>query len=246
MQISFFEEFPTKKDLSKIKYVTFPTKLYIAARSLEEFNSIKIPSDNVTEIIYWPLLKGREGYWFSAFASREGMQRIFNELKGTNTPVMIDGELPTTHNSLLYITQLFNFYDNRKMLRNFVKKRKNIYIAEYFPSSKKAEKIMNFLGLSFRFKNVYPIKMVYSSMHDFGEKRIRQTIRNVKERAGKKTRIGLGTLTHGILGFEPIISLKLLERDLKICQEEGIEEVILFRLGGMNKEYQKLLEKYSS
>ena len=81
-------------------------------------------------------------------------------------------------------------------------------------------------------------------MHDFGESFLRREIKQAKKRFGKRLHIGLGTLTHGILGNEPVISLKILERDLRICKELGIEEVILFRLGGMNKEYQKVLEKF--
>ena len=73
MQISFFEEFPTKKNLAKIRYVPFPTKLYLAAHSLKEFESIKVPSI-VKEKIYWPILKREEGYWFSPFSKREAMQ----------------------------------------------------------------------------------------------------------------------------------------------------------------------------
>ncbi len=32
MLISFFEEFPTKENLNKVKLIKFPTKLYIAAK----------------------------------------------------------------------------------------------------------------------------------------------------------------------------------------------------------------------
>jgi len=245
MRISFFEEFPTKDNLDKIKLIDFPTKLYIAAKSINDFNSIKIKSKFVKEKIYWPLLEKKEGYWFSPFAKRKAMIRILNEVKNTNTPIMLDAELPTTQNSLLYFTQLHNFLPNRKMLRKFVRSHKEVYTAEYFPSSRKSEKILTFLGLSFKSKNHYPIKMIYSSMHNFGETIMRSVIKSGKEQYGDKYLIGLGVLTHGILGFEPPISLRLLERDLKICKEMNVKEVIIFRLGGLNKKYIKLLKKYS-
>mgnify|MGYP001588836880 FL=1 len=95
MQICFFEEFPTKENLAKIKYVSFPTKLYLAAKSLEEFENIKISSPHVKEKIYWPILDKKEGYWFSPFSKRKALERIFAELKGKNISVMIDSELPT-------------------------------------------------------------------------------------------------------------------------------------------------------
>lgn len=82
-------------------------------------------------------------------------------------------------------------------------------------------------------------------MHDFGEDFIRREIKQAQRIYGKKLRVALGTLTHGIKGNEPSISKKLLERDLRICKECNIEEVVLFRLGGMNKEYQKIINNLS-
>ena len=41
MQISFFEEFPQIENLAKIKLIKFPTKLYLAAENLSEFEQIK-------------------------------------------------------------------------------------------------------------------------------------------------------------------------------------------------------------
>jgi len=244
MLISFFEEFPTKENLAKIKYVKSPTKLYIAAHVLKEFQNIHVPSRKVKEKIYWPILKKKEGYWFSPFSKRKAVRRVLEELKGKNIPVMIDAELPTHPNPFLYLTQFPFFIKNRKYICSFVSQHKKVYTAEYFPSSKYSEKILQILGLSFTAKHHFPIKMMHSSMHDFGKGFIRKEIRQAQIRFGKRLRIGLGTLTHGIRGDEPAISSELLERDLGICQELGIEEIILFRLGGMNEEYQKIIEKF--
>ena len=81
-------------------------------------------------------------------------------------------------------------------------------------------------------------------MHDFGEEFIRAEIKKAKKLYGKRVRIALGTLSHGIKGNEPMITAKMLERDMNICKSLDIEEVILFRLGGMNKEYQKVILKF--
>jgi hypothetical protein len=245
MQISFFEEFPSKDNLAKIKYITFPTKLYIGANSLEQFEKITVGSKHVKEKIYWPILKKEEGYWFSPFSNRAALVKTLKELERSNVSIMWDAELPTHQNPKLYLAEMFNFLGNRKKIRSFIAKNKSdIYTAEYFPSSLLAQKFFEFVGVSFVPGNHYPIKMIYSSMHDFGEFLIRQQIQTAKDRYGDKLCIGLGTLTHGILGTEPVISVELLERDLNICKELGIKEVILFRLGGMNKEYTKLLEKF--
>jgi len=37
MQIEFYEEFPSKENLSKLKLIKFPTKIFIAAKSIKEF-----------------------------------------------------------------------------------------------------------------------------------------------------------------------------------------------------------------
>jgi hypothetical protein len=238
MKISFFEEFPTKENLSKLKHVSFNTKIYLGSRSLAEFESIAIS---------WPILDKKDGYWFSAFSNREALTKTLSELKFSSVSIMWDAELPTHQNPLLYLSQAHNFFRNRRLIREFISNHKNpVYTAEYFPSSWLLQKFFEFVGVSFESGNHFPIKMLYSSMHDFGDFLIRQQISAAKARYGGKLCIGLGTLAHGILGTEPVISLELLERDLNICKELGVNEVILFRLGGMNKEYKKILEKFVS
>lgn len=245
MHISFFEEFPSKENLAKIKYVSFPTKLYLAAHSLEEFDKIKISSPELKEKIYWPILQRKEGYWFSPFSQRKALQRVLQEIQKSSLPILWDAELPTHTNPLLYLTQAPFFLGNRRDIRNVIAQRKNISTAEYFPSSPLSERILYILGLSFKTRNHFPIKMVYSSMHDFGESFIRKEIKQAKKIFGKRLHLGLGTLTHGIRGDEPAILPEILERDLGICKELEIEEVILFRLGGMNKEYRKIITPYA-
>ena len=122
MQISFFEEFPTKKNLNKLNLIDFPIKLYLAASSLEEFVQLtkKIDNEQVKEIIYWPILSKREGYWISPFTKRKALQRILGELEGAKVSVMLDLELPTTKNTTLYFTQFLNFLKNKRMIRKFI------------------------------------------------------------------------------------------------------------------------------
>ena len=40
MIISFFEEFPTPENMSKLKLITWPSKLYLAASSVQEFENL--------------------------------------------------------------------------------------------------------------------------------------------------------------------------------------------------------------
>jgi hypothetical protein len=41
MQIDFYEEFPTEKNLEKLKLIKYPTRLFLAAKSLDEFREIE-------------------------------------------------------------------------------------------------------------------------------------------------------------------------------------------------------------
>jgi len=61
---------------------------------------------------------------------------------------------------------------------------------------------------------------------------------------GNRFIAGLGLTAEGIYGNERIISAELLERDLRIAKAEGVKEVIIYRLGGLNKEYMDVIQKF--
>src|SRR3989344_5220836 len=101
MLISFFEEFPTEDTLAKLKLVSWPTKLYVAANNLQQFRavtSVVRHNQNLLEAVYWPVLQKQEGYWISAFSKQSALQHLFEQLEHTKTPVMLDLEPPTTRN----------------------------------------------------------------------------------------------------------------------------------------------------
>ncbi len=252
MFISFFEEFPTKDNLNRLKLVNFPTKLYLAAKSLEEFDKIKskISKDknnkNVKEFIYWPILEIKEGYWISPFSQRKALSRILSELKGKKMPVMLDLELPTTKNPLLYLTQTFNFFNNKRLINDFIKDYEyKIYLAEYYPEGKRKEKILQFLGLHYSHKKAKIIKMVYHSLHHFDKNFIIDELKTGKKEFADNYLVSYGTIAKGINSNEPILDYSQLEEDLKIAQQIGIKEIIIFRLGGLNQKYIKIINKYN-
>ena len=238
MIISFFEEFPTKNNLKKIDLITWPTKLYIAAESIEKFIKIKskIKNSKIKEFIYWPILTFDEGYWISPFSKYSALKRIFRELKNEKLSVMLDHELPTTKNPLLYVTQIFNFSKSKSMIRKFIQTYSgDVYLAEYYPRGKLNERILKAVGLHYKNKKVKIIKMIYHSMHDFEEKFIIKQINLGKKSFGENYIVSFGTIAKGIKGNEPILSTKQLKEDLNIAKEAKIKEVIIFRLGGLNK-----------
>ncbi len=240
MIISFFEEYPTQKNMQKLKLVKWPTKLYIAARSVNEFEQIKkrIKNKYVKEIVYWPILERNEGYWISPFSQRKALNKIFKELEGKNIPVMLDLELPITRNQRLLLTQLFSFMGNKKLIREFIQNYKGkVYLAEYHPQGTQKERILELMGLHYPNPNVYVIKMMYHSMHSVNEENVRREFRQGVEGFGSKFIAGLGTIATGVLGNEPVYLPEDLKRELEIAEKEGVKEVIIFRLGGLNEEY---------
>ncbi|PIZ50515.1 hypothetical protein COY27_07010 [Candidatus Woesearchaeota archaeon CG_4_10_14_0_2_um_filter_33_13] len=246
MLISFFEEFPTKENLSKLELIDWPTNLYLATTSLEDFLKIKASIKNkfVKDIIYWPILRRIEGYWISPFSSRKALLRIFNELKGKKVPIMLDLELPTTRNPLLYITQGVNFCKNKRLINMFIREYSGqIYLAEYYPEGEKQEQILEQFGLHYNTPTVKIIKMVYHSLHDFNKEFIINEIKRGQKSKINNFLLGYGLISPGINQKEPVLSLKRLKEDLLIAKKNKLNEVIIFRLAGLDKNYKKIISE---
>jgi len=248
MIISFFEEFPTKKNLAKLSFINFPTKIYLAAKSLKEFNTIRssIKNKYVQEVIYWPTLEKKEGYWISPFSKRQALKRIFAEAnhEAKDVPIMLDLELPTTQNPWLYFTQFYDFFSNKRLIQKFINNYNNdIYLAEYYPCGKIKEALLELLGLHFSpsSKKMHIIKMAYHSMHHFDRNKFTALIKEGKREFSKKYLVAFGTIAKGITTHEPLLTPQQLKEDLTIAKKTGISEVIIFRLGGLDKGYLSVL-----
>ncbi len=240
MKVSFFEEFPTAENISKLGLLPFVPKLYLAAKSLREFQ--KISKGIKAECVHWPVLEKREGYWISPWSKRSALKRIFSELQKENIPVMLDLELPTRRNPWLFLTQKINFFRNKRLIRDFIEYYKGeIYLAEYYPEGKVKEKIMELFGLHYPSKKVKVIKMLYHSLHHFKKEFLTQELRRGKQEYGQNYLLAFGTIARGVNGTEPLLSPQQLEQDLRLAKRLGIKEIILFRLGGLNQEYVKIL-----
>lgn len=248
MRISFFEEFPTKKNLEKLKLIHWPTKLYLAAKSLKEFEKMKKENKKYTQVkewIYWPVLEKKEGYWISSFSKKEALLRIFSELQEKNIPVMLDLELPTTQNPLLYLTQSISFWSNKKIIKEFIEKYKGIvYLAEYYPERKCEEKVMEKFGIHYKNKRVKIIKMLYHSLHNFNKNFLENELRRGKREFKDNYLVAYGLISSGVEEKEALLRPEILEQDLLLAQKEGISEVVMFRLGGLNKKYLEVMEKF--
>ena len=259
MKISFYEEFPTKENLDKINLIRFPAKLIVVSRSLKEFYSIrnlihKYNNKNLKEIIYWPVLDKNEGYWFSAFAKNSALKRIIEELKQNKSPltIMWDAELPF-YKSLIFKHSL-DYFKNRKIILDFFKNAKNYNIAiltsEYPLESKFFRSVLFGLFLisfdtkKYSNKKIAMVYTIFLRHHHNIENFLEKQISIGKGAFGNDFIVALGTIAAGINGNEPKLSPEELERDLKIVKNNGINEIVIFRLGGLNKKYINVIKKY--
>ena len=242
MKIEFYEEFPNKENLAKLKLIKFPTKIFLAAKSIQEFKKYEKVAKNYKknlEVAYWPIVKN--SYWISPFSNTKDLKELFRKLESIPNSLLIDLELPLAKNWKMYFKNFFSFRKNKKIKRYFLRKNKErITTAEYLRTaySRKAK----FLGLCYDIKTDRSL-MMYTSMMDksqeiFSKKRISQ----IKDK--QIYSISLGILATGILGNEKILPPENLEKDLKFARQQGFEKVIIFRLEGINKKYEKVLEKF--
>jgi len=241
MKISFYEEFPTKENLNKLKLINFQTKIIIATKSLKEFEIIKKKTKKINKkitCVYWPILKN--SYWISPFSNTSDLIKSFKELKKTKNPILIDLEYPIL-NKKLFLKNLIHFKKNKRIIKKFLKENHKKIITAQFPLYT-GSKIKRVLGLD------YPIKiekslMWYSSMiPESINKKLKKQLKKLKNKENYS--ISLGTIAKGILKNEPILSPKNLKKDLNFVKKAGFNKVIIFRLGGLNKKYIEIINKF--
>lgn len=255
MNIHFFEEFPSAENLEKCRLIDFPSVLYVAAWSFSEFQSLEERIRDINpkmEAAWWPILE--RSYWISPFSFRDELETLHRELKERDRSVclkvLVDLELPMLRKGLFLRNALF-FWKNKKIIRKLFAEstRLNIEIltAEYPIPGRAFQTFLELLGVSYPM-NRYPHKkivMYYTSMISSGRylDRVREYVRKRSGELGKNFQVGLGTLAVGIFGNEPILEPEGLDRDLRFCQETGIDTVVLFRLGGLNTGYLDVVKK---
>lgn len=255
MEVSFFEEFPHEKTLEKIAQIDFDTRIYVAAKNLSQFyeyeDQFKAQNPQIKQVIYWPVLEKEEGYWISPWSDSAALERVFEEIKDRKDKkkqeVLLDLEPSLQRSRLLGFK---DFRKNKEQIEEFVANAKEYNISlstvekSYIP-----EGILEYFDLSFNpeeFGN-QKIKMYYSSYRrklwpDFVVDKLFE--RKVSRYAEKGIKLGLGLIAPGIHNEAHYISPETLQTEVKIASDYGIQEVIIFRLEGLNEEYLKVLEKF--
>lgn len=255
MRISFYEEFPSQDNLSSLKLVKFPTTVYVAAHSLAEFDELSRKIKKIkrnAKTVYWALLSMKEGYWISPWADTKALKRIFSEIENRKSKkelnVLIDFEFPKNRLKNLLFNS-FSFFKNKRIILDFIKNaRKNklkIFAAEY---SYISNWLLRVLGLSCCMEeyDFTKVKMLYKKPIDRGIflEIFRKKTKSFVNRYKNRVFISPGLIARGVSPFEWIATPSELEDYLKICKQENVKEVVIFRLGGLNKDYIKVIEKF--
>jgi len=242
MKIEFYEEFPSKESLKKLKLIKSPSKLFIASKSIEEFKKYekiaKSYKKNI-EIAYWPIIKN--SYWISPFSNTKDLIELFNGLKKINNSLLIDLELPLKNKWKMYIKNILSFRKNKKLIKNFLEKNKRRITTAEYPFAF-VSRFMKFLGLNYNINYERSIMWYSSMLSEYINNKVKKNLTEIKDKSNYS--ISLGTIATGILGNEPILSSENIERDLEFVKENGFNKVVIFRLGGLNKDYVKVLNRF--
>lgn len=255
MRINFFEEYPTLENLEKAKLIDFPSTIFLAAHSLEEFYKYKknlLSINSKLEVAYWPIVP--RTYWVSPFSYTDDLKNLFKDLRQNkeSLTILIDLELPLLKHRFLFLKNINKFLKNKKMIGNFLKEASsynlNIVTAEYCPFNSLFLSIYRKLGISFNpiiFKNTI-CYMYYTSMfpNKYIYRKMTNLLSSLKRNGNKNIELGLGTIAVGVLGNEPNLPPKDLSRDLSFMKENNFETATIFRLSGFNEEYYEAIKPF--
>jgi hypothetical protein len=175
------------------------------------------------------------------------LERVLGEVEqARNVSVMLDLEPSLKRSRLLHFQ---DFKRNKDYVSKFVKDAPSMNIEVYtVEKSYVPGFILEPLGLSYNPEEYgnKQMKMFYSSfrravlpdliVNNFFERKARQ----YKER---NTIMGLGCIIGGVHETEPVNNPEIMEYEIETAKAIGLEEVVIFRLNGLNDEYLKALSK---
>jgi len=250
MNIHFFEEYPSEENLKKAGQTGFPTKVFIAAKTPEEFQKAQIYLHQIgVPAVYWPLLE--KAYWISPF-SDPGDLSTLQTYAGEFAEILFDQELPVIRKNLFIRNAHYFFKNTRKIQQlygEFARKKTKIFTAEYPATGPISQFVLRCLGVAFDPEKLDHTKIImfYSSMIPSSlQAGMRRQLRSLSRKYGKRVQIGLGTIQTGVFGDEPILSPEHLEKDLEFARAAGFDTAVIFRLGGLNDSNLEVLQRFAS
>lgn len=190
-------------------------EIYTAVNSVKEYNDFK--KKTKLNVYPWPVLSKEEGYWFSGFTSRRGIDRL-KQYKGLKMKIDLEPPLPEWEYSnlrmILYgLEMIFRKGENNEYLRKVIKEvagkgsglvMKNMTLLNEFPFPLwylKRQGIYMELG-----KGMGKNYMCYTSFAGWFFRPFVRAYLDVFMRMAvkrdKNVSFSLGLIGHGILGKE--------------------------------------------
>ena len=233
-EIQFWCEFPEEVDWAKLNSLLNNRKcsIFIAASSKKEFlhykNKIKI---NIT-VGVWPILKLKDGYWFSSFASKKDIKQL-NQFAGI--PMKIDIEPPFPNKKYGLVSGVFwlikyTFFKkqiNKKLLQETIIKlcKKGDVIISSFAFPKSVRKLYGYpeditCKRNFIFYTTFfPCLWLYYKLFF---------------RYHKHDYFAIGLANHGIFQNEPQYnSIKDFQDDIQTSKSIGIKKIVIYSIEGI-------------
>ena len=240
MQIDFYCEYPKENNLEKLKLIKFPCRTFIASSSIKKFKGLEKQAKKINKRIaccYWPIVKN--SYWISPFSNTRDLEELFKKLDKIKNQILIDLEPPFLNKKLIF-KNILNLRKNKRLITSFLKKnKKKITTAEHpFPNSR----IMQFFGLDYNINTEKDFMYYTTVIPKWIKNKIKRDLIKIKNK--ENCSIGLGVNATGVFWTEKILSPKKLEEDLNFVKQAGFDKVIIYRLGGLNKEYIKVIKKF--
>lgn len=256
MRIDFFEEIPTIDNLEKAILIDFPSTIYLAAHSLEEFRELEKNLSLINpelEAGYWPILE--KTYYVSPFCYTYELENLIIDLEknkyNKTIKVLIDLELPW--NISQNIKNLFCFHKNKNLIQSLFKNANEFNItiitAEFPAPFKFTQLFFKLIGISYsirRYSHTMSV-MYYSSVIEKMSPKLMNPIKKMisynSKKYGSSYQVGLGVIEPGV-NESLILDPENLDKDLNFLNDNGINTAIIFRLAGLNESYINVIKKY--
>jgi hypothetical protein len=245
VRVGLYEEFPAPWRLERLKHIDFPVTLAVAAPSRTVFlklrDTITRQYPQVREVLFWPLLNAREGYYPGTWSDTVAIQRVAGEAQ--DLPVLWDLEMPPgmKHPSIR------SWPENRVWLDQWLHSRTQpVHIWRSHASMGLDPLFLRLVGMHFDPLD-YPQLWMHLDLYNTGASRsaaqMAQIMRCGVERYGERFIPALGVLNDGAGRPEEFVPPKTLERDLQLARAAGVNQLWLFGVNGLNDEIVQMLRQ---
>lgn len=246
MRLNFFAEYPADGELEYADLLEFPSTIYVAAESVAAYRDYRDDLADVNPAVdsaYWALLD--ESYWISPFADADELDALFAATADFDDPVFLDLELPVGR-PRLFVKNARDFVANKRQIRTFVRAAEADVVTAEYPPVPVGRHLFGPLGVAFSSTALGHTRcpMYYTSV--IPEAVVDRTGDAVEAmvRSDECVAVGLGTIATGVFEDESILPPDALARDLQRMADAGAEEVIVFRLGGLDEDYLDVIESF--